>query len=168
MKGKRTARQFIIDEGGKTVPGNERLSLLTIRNYDALVEKLDTKGHDDDRRRKKARKALLATTDFEDKELGFTEGALTQSSQLMKLAMGALKQKIPTALIDPIPGPVTAEIRKSWRLTGTLALACPEVVGKDGEILQKNEIRGLTHLHHALDAATLALTAHYFPLRKNG
>lgn len=168
MKGKRTARQFIIDEGGKTVPGNERLSLLTLRNYDALVEKLDTKGHDDDRRRKKARKALLATTDFEDKELGFTAGALTQSSQLMKLAMGALKQKIPAALIDPIPGPVTAEIRKSWRLTGTLALACPEVVGKDGEILQKNEIRGLTHLHHALDAATLALAAHYFPLRKNG
>jgi CRISPR-associated endonuclease Csn1 len=94
----------------------------------------------------------------------------------MKLAMGALRQKkdasgrsiFANAHIDPIPGPVTSEIRKSWKLTGTLALACPEVLDESGEVLPKNEIRGLTHLHHALDAATLALAAHYFPLRKNG
>lgn len=176
MKGKRTARQFIAEFEGKPVEGKTNLSLLTLRNYDTLVEKLDTKGHDDDRRRKKARKALLATNDFEDKELGFTDGQLTQTSQLMKLAMGALRQKkdasgrsiFANAHIDPIPGPVTSEIRKSWKLTGTLALACPEVLDESGEVLPKNEIRGLTHLHHALDAATLALAAHYFPLRKNG
>ena len=168
MKGKRTARQFIDEFGGKSVEGKSNLSLFTLRNYDSFVDKLGTKGHEDDRRRKKARKALLATTDFEDKELGFTDGQLTQSSQLMKLAMGALKQKIPAAAIDPIPGPVTAEIRKSWRLTGTLAQACPEVIDEAGDVRPKNEIRGLTHLHHALDAATLALAAHYFPLRQHG
>lgn len=168
MKGKRTARQFIAEFGGKPVAGKSNLSLLTLRNYDSLIDKLDTKGHDDDRRRKKARKALLLTTDFEDKELGFTDGALTQSSQLMKLAMGKLKEQLPAANVDPIPGPVTAEIRKSWKLAGTLSLACPEVLDENGDVRVKNEIRGLTHLHHALDAATLALAAHYFPLRQRG
>lgn len=170
MKGKRTARQFIAENEGKPVDGKGNLSLLTLRNYDALVEKLDTKGHDDDRRRKKARKALLETTQFEDKDLGFTDGQLTQSSQLMKIAMGAvrLKDGLKTAHVDPIPGPVTAEIRKSWKLTGTLALACPEVLDENGEVRIKDEIRSLTHLHHALDAATLALAAYYFPLRHHG
>lgn len=176
MKGKRTARQFIAEFEGKPVEGKTNLSLFTLRNYDAFVDKLDTKGHDDDRRRKKARKALLATNDYEDKELGFTDGQLTQTSQLMKLAMGALRQKkdasgrniFERTQIDPFPGPVTAEVRKSWKLTGTLALACPEIIDAEGDILTKNEIRGLTHLHHALDAATLALASHYFLLRKNG
>ena len=176
MKGKRTARQFISDCGGQQVQGRTNLSILTLRNYDTLVEKLDIKGHDDDRRRKKARKALLATTDFEDKELGFTERQLTQTSQLMKLAMGSLNNKrapdgtrvFEGAHIAPIPGPVTAEIRKSWRIVGTLALACPEVLDEQREVRPKNEIRAITHLHHALDAATLALAAHYFPLRQNG
>lgn len=168
MKGKRTARQFILDEGGKQVPGMERLSLFTEKSYDAFVEKLDAKGHPDDIRRKKARKALLATTDFEDKELGFTEGQLTQTSQLMKLAMGAIRHKLPGTAIHPVPGPVTAEIRKAWKLTGTLARACPEVLDSEGNVLPKDEIRGLTHLHHALDAATLAIAAHYFPLTHRG
>ncbi|MCH7227449.1 type II CRISPR RNA-guided endonuclease Cas9 [Haloferula sp. A504] len=168
MKGKRTARQFIAEFEGQPVQGKSNLSLFTLKNYDSFVDKLDTKGHDDDRRRKKARKALLATTDFEDKELGFTDGALTQSSQLMKLAMGALRKKLPNARIDPIPGPVNAEIRKSWDLIGTLSLACPEILDENGDVRTKNEIRGLTHLHHALDAATLALAAHFFPLRQHG
>src|SRR5690606_9852864 len=99
---------------------------------------------------------------------GFTEGQLTQSSHLMKLAMGAIKRKLPQAQVDPIPGPVTAEIRKSWKLTGALALACPEVLDAEDRVRPKDEIRGLTHLHHALDAATLALAAHYFPLQRHG
>lgn len=169
MKGKRTARQFIAEFEGKPVEGMNRLSLFTLRGYDEFVEKLDTKGHPDDARRKRTRKALLETNDFEDKELGFTEGQLTQSSQLMKLAMRGMKQKLPQAIIDPIPGPVTAEIRKAWKLFGTLAQACPEVIDPlSKEVRPKDEIRGLTHLHHALDAATLALAAHYFPLQSRG
>ncbi|MBN8457207.1 MAG: hypothetical protein J0M04_05130 [Verrucomicrobia bacterium] len=171
MKGKRTARQFIeecAELPSRQVAGLERLTLFTPKQYEAFVEALDTKGHDDDRRRKQARKALLATVDFEDKELGFTEGQLTQSSHLMKLAMGEIKRQLPGAAVDPVPGPVTAEIRKSWSLTGTLALACPEVLDGDGKVRPKDEIRGLTHLHHALDAATLALAAHYIPFQARG
>lgn len=168
MKGKRTARQFIAEYEAKPVEGKSHLSLFTLRRYDEFVEKLDTRGHLDDARRKRARKALLATNDFEDKELGFTEGQLTQSGHLMKLAMGAIKRKLPQSAVDPIPGPVTAEIRKAWKLTGTLSLACPEVIDANHEIRPKDEIRGLTHLHHALDAATLALAAHYFPLQSRG
>ncbi|WP_367872819.1 HNH endonuclease domain-containing protein [Luteolibacter sp. Populi] len=169
MKGKRTARQFIAENEGRTVDGMDRLSLFTLRGYDEFVGKLDTKGHPDDARRKRARKALLETNDFEDKELGFTEGHLTQSSHLMKLAMRGMKQKLPRTQVDPIPGPVTSEIRKSWKLMGTLALACPEIIDPSSkEVRPKDEIRGLTHLHHALDAATLALAAHYFPLQSRG
>jgi hypothetical protein len=168
MKGKRTAKQFIQEFGGKQVIGMERLSIFTPRSYETFVDRLDTKGHPYDARRKKARKALLSTLDFEDKELGFTEGQLTQTSQLMKLAMGAIRHKLPSSAIHPIPGPVTAEIRKSWRLTGALAQACPEVLDENGEVRPKDEIRSLTHLHHALDAAAIALAAHYFPLAHSG
>ena len=169
MKGKRTARQFIIENEGKQVDGMPNLSLMTLKQYDAFVDKLDTKGHLDDYRRKKARKALLATTDFEDKELGFTPGALTQSSHLMKLAMRSLKAKLPDALCDPIPGQVTGEIRKTWNLIGTLARVSPEIIDPaSGKPRPKDEIRAITHLHHAVDAATIALAAHYFPLQKHG
>lgn len=168
MKGKRSALQFITEDGGKQVPGRENLSLLTLKQYETFVEKLKVSGHDDDRRRQKARKALLMTSQMEEKDLGFTDGKLTQTSHLMKLAMRGLSSRFPNALIDPIPGPVTAEIRKSWDLIGTLSLVCPEIMQPDGKTKPKDEIRSLTHMHHALDAATIALTAHYFPLRKHG
>lgn len=167
-KGKRSARQFIIDEGGKNVPGRENLSLFTLKQYEDFVNGLKVSGHDDDRRRQKARKALLLTTDMDDKDLGFTDGQLTQTSHLAKLAMRGLTQRFPTAIIDPIPGPVTAELRKAWDLAGTLSLVCPEVLDAEGKVKPKGEIRGLTHMHHALDAATIAIAAHYFPLRKHG
>jgi len=169
MKGKRTARQFIMDEGSKEVLGKANLTLLTLNLYDALVEHLDTMGHLDDYRRKKARKDQLATTTFEDQEQDFTPGQLTQSSHLMKLALRGLANKFPNAKTDPIPGIVNAEIRKAWNIIGTMALACPEIIDAEtGKAKPKDEIRGITHLHHALDAATLALTAHYFPLQYRG
>lgn len=168
MKGKRTARQFVIDCAAQPVQNLPRLSIFTLRQFETFVEKLETKGHPDDARRKRARKALLKTTSFEDKELGFTDGDLTKTSHLMKLALKGLTTRFAGAVCDPIPGSVTGEVRKAWRLMGALALACPEVVGADGEILPKDEIRGLTHMHHALDAATLALAAHYFPLQFRG
>ncbi len=167
MKGKRTARQFIIDHEGKEVQGSN-LTIMTLKQYDAFVDKLSTKGHPDDTKRMKARKALLATTEFDEKEQGFTEGHLTQSSHLIKLASRQLKPQLPAARIDHIPGIVNAEIRKAWRLAGTLALACPDVLDERGEVRPKDEIRGITHLHHALDAAVLGLCAHYIPLSQHG
>jgi CRISPR-associated endonuclease Csn1 len=168
MKGKRSALQFINEEGGKRVSNKDNLSILPTKAYESLVDKLKVTGHDDDRRRQKARKALLLTTQLEEKDLGFTDGQLTQTSQLMKLAMRGLKKQFPAAQIDPIPGPVTAEIRKVWRLIGTLSLVCPEILDPEGKPKPKDEIRSLTHMHHALDAATLAFISHYFPLRQHG
>ena len=168
-QGKRTCKQFIIEEQANQESGKSNLNLFTLKQYEAFVEGLDTKGHLDDIRRKKARKALLLTQDMDDKDLGFTDGQLTQTSHLAKLAMRGLTKRFPGAAIDPIPGTVTAEIRKSWKLTGTLSLVCPEVIDpQTNEPRPKDEIRGLTHMHHALDAATIALAAHYFPLRKHG
>ena len=167
-KGKRTALQFVTEEAGKQIPGKENLSIFTVKEYEAFVGKLNTKGHPDDIRRKKARKALLLTKDMDDKDLGFTDGQLTQTSHLMKLAMRELSKEFPSASIDPIPGPVTAELRKAWNLTGTLELVCPEILDSEGKTRPKAEIRSLTHMHHALDAATIAFAAHYFPFRKHG
>ncbi|MDQ8190155.1 type II CRISPR RNA-guided endonuclease Cas9 [Roseibacillus persicicus] len=241
-KGKTTARQFILDQGGKKVPNKENLSIQSVRSYDAFVKKLKVSGHDDDRRRQKARKSLLMTTEFNEREQGFTEGALTQSSHLIKLALRGLKQQLPAARHHVIPGIATSEIRKSWNLLELLGhpsvcgrdalrwiedynhrkrtfttnesgnyatfqiailvekkgqsvlptnafpcpndqceapltwpeddpshLACPECNRVLKKVAKpKNDIRALTHLHHALDAVTIALIVHYFPLSKNG
>lgn len=238
-KGNRTARKFVINEGGKKVPNKELLSILGEKPYLKLVGKLKVKGHDDDRKRQRARKALLEVTTFEKKEQGFTEGSLTQSSHLIKLAMRGLIKRLPHANLVSIPGIATGEIRKSWSLLGTLghpnvcgneamrwlekrdretgqlvtdgynkfpALGTPDPANKkavkaapvcpndecekplswpeDISVSQahcphchailrrvpkpKDEIRSLTHLHHALDALTIGLITHYFPLTQFG
>ncbi len=164
MKGNRTARRFILDHADDN-------RIVSPEKYKKWVESLKVAKRDtypDDYARQHARKRMLMIEQYEDKERTFTEGQLTQSSQLMKLAMGVIGRKLTQATINPIPGPVTAEIRKSWNLTGTLKLACPEIENTQGEIRLKDEIRNLTHLHHALDAATIALIAHYFPINRHG
>ncbi len=168
-QGKRTCKQFIMEEEANRESGKSNLNLFTLKQYESFVENLDTKGHPDDIRRKKARKALLLTLEMDDQDLGFTDGQLTQTSHLAKLAMRGLTKRFPSAAVDPIPGAVTAEIRKAWKLAGTLSLVCPEVIDpQTHEPRPKDEIRSLTHMHHALDAATLAFIAHYFPLRRHG
>lgn len=246
MKGKTTGRQFVTDQGGNKVPNKENLTIQSVRSYDDFVKKLKIQGHDDDRRRQKARKALLMTTEFNEREQGFTDGALTQSSHLIKLALRGLKQQLPAARHIVIPGIATSEIRKSWHLLELLGH--PSVCGnealrwiedydhrkhtfttnengkypsfqkatliekkKGGKLVPtlpdnafpcpndqcespltwpnddnshfscpdcqrvlrkaaqpKQDIRSLTHLHHALDASTIAFIAHYFPLTQNG
>ena len=164
MKGNRTARRFILDHA-------EDDQIVSPGKYKKWVESLRVarkETYPDDYARQHARKRLLMLEEYEEKERTFTEGQLTQSSHLMKLAMGVLRKKLSNAAIDPIPGPVTAEVRKGWNLTGTMKLACPEIENEHGEIRLKDEIRNLTHLHHALDAATIALVAHYFPVNRDG
>jgi CRISPR-associated endonuclease Csn1 len=48
-------------------------------------------------------------------------------------------------------------------LLGCLALANPNVLDETGAVRTKTEIRGITHLHHALGACTIGLASHYLP-----
>lgn len=90
-------------------------------------------------------------------------------------------QKAP-AMVS-MPGSVTAETRKAWKCLGCLGPACPEVMqtvqdaDKNGKLMfdkagkpvtktvirPKGEIRGITHLHHALDACVIAFASHFMP-----
>jgi CRISPR-associated endonuclease Csn1 len=118
------------------------------------------------------RKTKFELKDYVDKE--FTPGDLTQTSQLVRLCTQAL-QKQYTGLerqpvITPLPGAVTGAVRKSWSLTGCLAAANRQVLNPDDldedqrpKVRTKTEIRGITHLHHALDACVLAFASHFLP-----
>jgi CRISPR-associated endonuclease Csn1 len=177
-KGKRTAMQFIREEGGKPVPGRPELSIMSLAEYQKHIAGLDTrKGHDDDRARKKRRIRRLLTETYEEKE--FTPRDLTVTSQLVRLGAQVLQRAFPPEQRPPvnsIPGSVTGEVRKAWRLTGCLEAANPAVMEEVEErnpdtgqlekvrrVKKKDEIRDITHLHHALDACVLGLAAHYFP-----
>lgn len=177
-KGKRTAMQFIREEGGKTVPGRPELSVMSLAAFQKHVASLDTrKGHDDDRARKKRRIRRLLTETYEEKE--FTPRDLTVTSHLVRLGAQMLQRAFPPEQRPPvnsIPGSVTGEVRKAWKLTGCLEAANPAVMEEVEErnpdsgqlekvrrVKKKDDIRGTTHLHHALDACVLGLAAHYFP-----
>lgn len=177
-KGKRTAMQFIREEGGKPVPGRPELSIMSPAVFQKHIGSLDVrKGHDDDRARKKRRIRRLLTENYEEKE--FTPRDLTVTSHLVRLGAQVLQRSFPKDQRPPvnsIPGSVTGEVRKAWKLTGCLEAANPaimeEVEERDpntGELnkvrraKKKDDIRGITHMHHALDACVLALAAHYFP-----
>jgi CRISPR-associated endonuclease Csn1 len=165
-KGKRTAWQFVEQEQGKPVPDLPNLSIMSLARYKNLVESLETfKGHDDDKRRKRKRKALMLLSAYEEKE--FTPGDLTATSQLVRLGAMALKKAFLGCERKPVvvslPGSVTGAVRKAWRVMGCLSLANPQVLEENGEPKKKDEIRGITHLHHALDACVLGLATHFIP-----
>jgi CRISPR-associated endonuclease Csn1 len=166
MKGKRTAWQFIQDFQGKTVEGRPDLTIRTLKQYKDWVENLDTRdGHDDDKRRKKRRKELLLLPEYVEEE--FTPRDLTQTSQLVRLGAALLQRPYLTLeqkpVITSLPGSVTATVRRAWKLLGCLSLANPQVLDEQGQVRTKDEIRGITHLHHAVDACTLALVGHFIP-----
>ncbi|WP_297406457.1 HNH endonuclease domain-containing protein [uncultured Akkermansia sp.] len=179
MKGQRTGYDFVEQEQENPVPDKPNLHICSLNNYRELVEKLDDKkGHEDDRKRKKKRKALLMVRGLSHrhqlqnhdamKEIGMTEGMMTQSSHLMKLACKSIKTSLPDAHIDMIPGAVTAEVRKAWDVFGVFKELCPEAADPvSGKILKEN-LRSLTHLHHALDACVLGLIPDIIPAHHNG
>lgn len=170
-KGNKTAFQFISECGGQKVPSNfltntgetRDLSIQTPKNYKDFVERLNTfKGHDDDKKRKKRRKEFLLMEAYKEREGGFTPGQLTQTSQLTRLARVVIRQELqqlPDHKIIAVPGGVTAVVRKSWDLMGALSTVVPEVLDETGRLRLKEEIRNITHLHHAVDAVTLGLTS---------
>lgn len=173
MKGKRTALQFVEEFQGQAVQGLPRVMIKSLSNYIKDVGALETfKGHDDDQRRKKNRKRLLLLRDYVEKE--FKPGDLTQTSQLVRLGAQTLQKHYLADKAQPVitslPGSVTGAVRKSWGLTGCLAMANPLVLNpedldedKRPKVRTKTEIRGITHLHHALDASVLAFASHLLP-----
>ena len=159
-KGARTAYQFVSEEQGKKVKGKPNLSIQSLKAYETFVSKLKVSGgHDADVARRKSRKGYLMLPSYQDKE--FTPRDLTISSYVAKLAAQQIKKEFSDLLKKPavisLPGRLTGEARKSWKLLGLLS-AVNEKIGSD---TPKNDIRGLTHLHHALDAAVMGLMAHY-------
>ncbi len=189
-KGNRTAVQFVAEEEGKPVPGRPNVMVKTLTHFLKDVDALDTfKGHDDDQRRKKNRQRMLKLRDYVEKE--FTPGDLTKTSQLVRLGAEALQRAylpgragVPPAgsgvspasttprgpVIISLPGSVTAAARKSWNLAGCLAAANPNVLNPEDpdengkpRVHRKTELRGITHLHHALDATVIALTSLLLP-----
>lgn len=168
-KGKRTAVQFVREEGGKPVPGRPELSIMPLAAFQKHVTGLNTyRGHPDDQSRKKRRVRRLLTEHYEEKE--FTPRDLTVTSHLVRLGAQVLQREFPPESRPPVvslPGSVTGEVRKAWRLTGCLGAANPAIFEADGKTpKRKDDIRGITHLHHALDACVLGLAALFFP--RNG
>lgn len=175
-KGRRTAWQFIQECGGQDVPkeflhatGETRqLAIMAPQLFKEFVAGLDTKGHDDDVRRKRRRKEFFLLERYEEKERDFTPGQLTQTSQLTRLARIVVRRALPH-LADhdmvALPGSVTAAVRKAWNLMHCLATVTPAVLGDDGRLLPKDDIRGITHLHHAVDAITLGYASALLPNR---
>ncbi len=165
-KGKRTAMEFIRDEGGKPVPGLRGVEVMSLAEFQKHVAGLDIrKGHDDDRARKKRRIRRLLTEHYEEKE--FTPRDLTVTSQLVRLGAQVLQRAFPPEQRAPVvslPGSLTGEVRKAWKLLGCLGAANPAIFEADGKTpKRKDDIRGITHLHHALDACVLGLAALFFP-----
>ena len=176
-KGQRTAWQFVTDEGGKPVPDAPNFCIMPLARYKEFVDRLDTKGHPDDWQRKRRRKEWLLLPRYEEKARTFTQGQLTQTSQLARLAAQVVREPFGNLTNPPqliaLPGSVTGAVRKAWNVLACLEKAAPavmEVVPQtDGttkpEVKTKTEIRDITHLHHALDATVLALAAHFIPNR---
>lgn len=162
LKGKRTARRFVAEDQGKVVPGLPQVAIKTLDAYERDVKKLRAShSHDDDKRRVRNRQRLLLLDDYVEKE--FTPRDLTQTSQLVRLAAQSIRRRHEQQKKQPVvvslPGSVTGSVRKGWKVLGCLGAANAQVT----EQTTKTEVRGITHLHHALDAAVLALAARHLP-----
>jgi hypothetical protein len=172
-KDNRTGLEFVrLMNQPENLKRRDELGVWTPTQYEAFVKALDTRGHDDDMRRKKNRKRLMMIETYVEKE--FTPGDLTKTSQLVRLAAQALGREYLGAKKPPVvtslPGSVTGAARKSWNLTGCLVQANANILNPDDlddngkpRVHRKTEIRGITHLHHALDASVLAFISHSLP-----
>jgi CRISPR-associated endonuclease Csn1 len=176
MKGNRTALQFIREDGGKDIEGSKsvgetKANLFSEKEYRQFISKLDIRnGHKQDKERKKKRRDLLELEKYEEK--GFLPKDLTQTSHLVRLAATEIEKEFNGLENKPriisLPGSVTGEVRKGWKLYGCLAAHNPEVQkllerAETEELNIKKELRDITHLHHALDACVIGYTSHFLP-----
>ena len=173
MKDDLTAFEFVQQFAGQPVAGIQNLSITPVDRYIEFVKSLRPKSvrkdeheSDDDKRRRMRKRLLLVEKKPGKTEAGFTLGQLTQSSQLMRMAAQVAKKHVQQAKIDMIPGRITAETRKAWKLMGILAHS--DIVPEICEGMDKETIRSITHLHHAIDACVLGLIPHLIPSGTNG
>jgi len=165
MKGARTGLEFVREFGGQRVNGRDNLEVFDEKRYRDFVDKLRIDRYPDDKKRQKRRQEKLLKLHSED--VGMTEGMLTRTSYITTLATKAIRGffancgRMPR--IISVPGRVTAELRKQWDILGLLAESDPRVVDENGRLRLKQEIRGITHMHHAVDAITLGLAATLLP-----
>ena len=165
MKAARTGLAFVRECAGMRVPGKENLVIVNEAEYKKIVEGLKLSGHADDRKRQKRRKLNLLRLRSDD--AGMTEGMLTQTSYITTLATKAIRGYFENCGRMPeivsIPGRVTAALRNKWNLLGILAETDGRVKDESGRLRLKQEIRSITHMHHAVDAITLGLAATLLP-----
>ena len=173
LKDNRTGLEFIRAFGGRPITvrkGKEykELIVLTEAEYRERVENLrparPSSFPEDVRRRKRRQENLLR---LRAADAAMTEGMLTRTSFITTLAAKAIRGyfvgcgRMPR--IVSVPGRVTAFFRMEWNLLGLLARTDPRVLDENGNLRLKSEIRGITHMHHAVDAITLGLAATLLP-----
>lgn len=104
-----------------------------------------------------------------DEAEGMTQGMLTQTSAIAKLAHRALLGWFKARGCKPIrptliPGRVTKEVRNGYNLLGMLAQFDARLIQSYEEngvqktkVVPKGDMRNLTHMHHAVDAIAILL-----------
>jgi len=165
MKGARTGLEFVREFGGQRVKGRNNLVVFDEKRYRDFVDALRIDRYADDKKRQKRRQEKLLKLHSED--VGMTEGMLTRTSYITTLASKAIRGFFAncgrTPRIISVPGRVTAELRMQWNILGLLAESDPRVKDENGRLRLKQEIRSITHMHHAVDAITLGLAATLLP-----
>jgi len=138
-----------------------------------------------DKVRRWNRKQRMMRSNFAEPE--FTPRDLTITSHLTRLACRQIERSIPAlqtpGSITAVPGSVTGIVRKAWHCLGCLAKAAPAimhdvpvwddtgspVLDPQGKPVTRSvprpkaDIREITHLHHALDAAVMGYAAILLP-----
>lgn len=172
MKKNRTGLEFIKAFEGKPVEGKPELSLFTKNQYLGFIKRLnESRGHDQDKKRKEKRKKLLELEKYEEK--GFLPKDLTQTSHLVRLAATEIEKEFDGLVHKPrivsLPGSVTWATRIAWDLYGCIAAYNPQVQKlleqqkEEPQLNIKRELRNVTHQHHALDACVIGYTSHFLP-----
>ena len=176
LKGARTARQFIRDCGGQTIQAagpDGQLIPLQIRTegeYLAALEKLHCASSvPREKKTFKQRIDKLKMLTVDEAE-GMTQGMLTQTSAIAKLAHRAILGWFKAHGCKPIrptllPGRITKEVRTGYNLLGMLAQFDARLIqtfpDRDGvqktKVVPKGDMRNLTHMHHAVDAVAILL-----------
>ena len=175
LKGARTARQFIRDCGGQTLQAtgpNGQIIPLQIRTegeYLAAIDKLrcaSSVSKEKKTFKQRINKLKMLTV---DEAKGMTQGMLTQTSAIAKLAHRAILGWFKARGCKPIrptliPGRITKEIRSHYDLLGMLAQFDVRLIQSYEEngvqktrVVPKGDMRNLTHMHHAVDAIAILL-----------